>query len=121
MYGITSTELKWFFSYLKGRKQVKFHQETSEFCDIACGVPQGWVPGPILFLSFINDISNFAVEACVLNMYADEVIIHTSATSKDELECRLQVCIDNISNWYSMTKLYINSSWPGGLAKMGHF
>ena len=69
------------------------------FCDITCGVPQGSVPGPSFFLSFINDISSFAVEACVLNMYADGVIIYTSATSKDELECRLQVCIDNISNW----------------------
>ena len=109
MYGITSTELKWFSSYLSGRKQVvKFHQETSEFCDIKCGVPQGSVLGPILFLLFINDISNFAVEGCVLNMYADYVIIYTSATSKNELECRLQVCIDNIYNWYSMNKLYIN-------------
>ena len=111
MYGITSTELKWFSSYLSGRKQVvKFHQETSEFCDITCGVPQGSVLGPILFLLFINDISNFAVEGCVLNMYADEVIIYTSATSNDELECRLQVCIDNISNCYSMNKLCINKN-----------
>ena len=109
MYGITSTELKWFSSYLSGRKLVvKFHQETSEFCDITCCVPQGSVLGPILFLLFINDISNFAVESCVLNMYADDVIIYTSATSKDELECRLQACIDNISNWYSMNKLCIN-------------
>ena len=60
------------------------------------------------FFLFINDISNFAVEACVLNMYADDVIIYTSATSKDELECRLQVCIDDISNWYSLKKLCIN-------------
>ena len=49
-------------------------------------------------------MSSFAVEACVLNIYADDVIIYTSETSKDELECRLQVCIDNISNWYSMNK-----------------
>ena len=42
--------------------------------------------GPVLFLLFINDISNFTVEGCVLNMYADDVIIYTSATSKDELE-----------------------------------
>ena len=109
MYGITSTEIKWFSSYLRGRKQVvKFHLKTSEFCDITCGIPQGSVPGPILFLLlFINDISNFAVEACVLNMYADDVIIYTLATSKDELECRLQVCIDNISNWYGLNKLCI--------------
>ena len=111
MYGITSTELKWFSSYLRGRKHVvKFHQETSEFCDITCGVPQGSVPGPILFLLSINDISNFAVEACVLNMYGDDVIMYTSATSKDELECRLQVCVDNISNWYSMNKLCTNKN-----------
>ena len=59
---------------MRGRKQVvKFHQETSQFCDITCGVPQGSVLGPILFLLFINDISNFAVEACVLNMYADDL------------------------------------------------
>ena len=98
MYGITSTE-----------QIVKFHQETSEFCYITCGVPQGSVPGPIFFLLFINDISSFAVEACVLNMHADDVIIYTSETSKDELECRLQGCIDNISNWYSMNKLYVDN------------
>ena len=109
MYGITSTELKWFFSYLRRHKQVvKFHQETSAFCDITCGVPQGSVPDPILFLLFINDISNFAVEGCVLNMYADDVIIYTSATSNDELECRLQVC--NISNCYGMNKLFIDKN-----------
>ena len=96
MYGITSNELKWLSSYLRGRKQVvKFHQETSEFCDITCGVPQGSFSGPMLFLLFINDISNFAVEACVLAC---------------ELECRLQVCIDNISNLYSMNKLCVDKT-----------
>ena len=45
-------------------------------------------------------------------MYADDVIIYTSATSKDELECRLQVCVYNISKWYSMNKLCINEKKP---------
>ena len=41
-------------------------------------------------------------------MYAADVIFYTSATSKDELEQRLQVCIYIISNWYSMNKLCVN-------------
>ena len=56
MYGITSSELTWLSSYFRGRKQVvKFHLETSGFCYITCGVPQGSVPGPIFvyYLSMI--------------------------------------------------------------------
>ena len=41
-------------------------------------------------------------------MYADDVIVCTSATSTHELECKLQSCIDSISNWYDMNKLCIN-------------
>ena len=41
-------------------------------------------------------------------MYADDVIIYASATSKEELEYRLQVCIDNISNWYIVNKLCVD-------------
>ena len=109
MYGFTGTEIKWFSSYLNGRRQVvNFNNETSESCEISCGVPQGSVLGPILFLLFINDISNFTVEGCVLNMYADDVIIYTSAVSTHELEHKLQSCIDNISKWYNMNKLCVN-------------
>ena len=109
MYGIIGTELHWFSSYLNGRTQfVNFDNETSESCEIICGVPQGSVLGPISFLLFINDISNFAVEGCVSNMYADDVIIYTSAISTHELECNLQSCIDSISNWYGMNKICIN-------------
>ena len=61
-------------------------------------------------LYIVPTYSAIAVEGCVLNMYADDVIIYTSTTSKDELECRLQVCIDNISNWYNMNKLCINKN-----------
>ena len=94
---------------MDGCKQfVNFNNETSESCEITCGVPKGSVLGPILFLLFINDISNFALEGCVLNMYVDEVIICTSAMSMHELECMLQSCMDSISSWYGMNKLCIN-------------
>ena len=41
-------------------------------------------------------------------MYADDVIIYTSAMLTHELECKLQSCIDSIFNWYDMNKLCIN-------------
>ena len=45
-------------------------------------------------------------------MYADDVIIYTFAMSTHELECKLQSCIDNISNWYGMNKLCIDKKKP---------
>ena len=80
MYGITGNELNWFSTYLKNRKQiVYFQQDCSDFQEVYSGVPQGSVLGPLLFLLFINDVSNFTTEGCVLNMYADDGIIYTSA------------------------------------------
>ena len=119
MYGITGTELDCFSSYRNGSKQfVNFDNETFESCEITCGVPQGssfiWsLLGPILFLLFINEIANFAVEGCVLNIYADDVIIYTSAVATHEPECKLQSCIDSIPNWYDKNKLCIDKKKYG--------
>ena len=72
------------------------------------GVPQGSVLGPLLFLLFINDVSNFTTEGWFLNMYADDVIIYTFAPTSDELQKKLQLCVDNVHHWYHMNRLIIN-------------
>ena len=41
-------------------------------------------------------------------MYADDVIIYTSATISDGLQMKLQLCVDNVHQWYTMNRLTVN-------------
>ena len=79
---------------------VYYQKDYSDFQVVYSGFPQGSVLGPLLFLVFIDDVSNLTTEGCVLNMYADDVIIYTSAPTSDELQNKLQLCVDNVHHWY---------------------
>ena len=78
--------LDWFQSYLSDHKQyVDINGKSSELLDITCGVPQGSVLGPLLFLIYINDLPNISK---ILNfyLYADDTNIYYDSSSLDKLE-----------------------------------
>ena len=58
-YGIQGTSLDWFKSYLTNRTQrCSVNGCLSDFTTLKCGVPQGTILGPLLFLVYINHLPN---------------------------------------------------------------
>ena len=72
--GVVSVE--WFRSYLSDRTQmVNVNNTSSDFQKITCGVPQGSILGPLLFLCYVNDMSMSISGECKLMLYADNSAI----------------------------------------------
>ena len=55
-------------------------------------------------------LSKFTTDGCVLNMHADDIIIYTSAGTNDDLQLKLQRCVDNTYQWYVKNNLTMNKN-----------
>ena len=71
-YGIRGISNCWFKSYLSNHKEfVSINGYDSGLAEINCGVPQGSVLGPLLFLLYINDL-NQAIKICKVHCFSND-------------------------------------------------
>ena len=100
--------LKWFETYLSERKQYVFcNGYKSDVASISCGVPQGSVLGPLLFLLYINDLPNIS---CKLKffLFADDTNIYYESTDLKELEKTVNQELKLLSQWLNVNRLALN-------------
>ena len=103
--GVKSVE--WFYSYLTGRKQVvDINGHVSEPCNITCGVPQGSILGPLLFLCYVNDMKISV--SCQLLLYADDSILIVSHKDEKVISNELGKELESCNNWMIDNKLSLH-------------
>ncbi|MBM3206904.1 MAG: reverse transcriptase family protein, partial [Candidatus Staskawiczbacteria bacterium] len=106
--GVRGIVLDWIKSYLERRKQyVTYNKKNSDLLDVVCGVPQGSVLGPLLFILYINDISAVS-QKLKLVLFADDTNIFYSASSPEKLLDVLHREMNNIKMWFDTNKLSLN-------------
>ena len=106
-YGIRDTANEWFQNYLFQREQfVSINGVESDKLRITCGVPQGSVLGPFLFLIFINDLPN-ATDFLTL-LFADDTTFQLSNTDIDFLYEKTNSELEKASVWFKANKLTLN-------------
>ena len=99
-----------FSSYLSNRKQfVRVNDVNSNLDDITCGVPQGSVLGPLLFLLYINDLANCCPEV-LFRIFADDTGIFFHSNDLSTLISMAKKTIQEICKWFASNKLTLNVS-----------
>ena len=107
-YGFRGIVKKWFCSYLNERKQfVSIGNAISNYKQISCGVPQGSVLGPLLFLLYINDFNNSSNQLD-FHLFADDSNLFYAHKSLSELETTVNNELQEVFSWLCANKLSLN-------------
>lgn len=110
-YKCNSTFMKLMESYLKNRTQVtSVNGKVSESGFVTCGVPQGSILGPLLFLIFINDLP-LALSGSIssIDLYADDTTIYDTQTDLHILKSNLQDALLSLQHWCKQNGMKLNT------------
>ena len=82
-------------------------KQSSSASSLNCGIPQGSIISPLLFLIYINDLPN-CLNVGSPRMYADDTNVTFSAATIPDLECQINSDLKYIDRWLKANKLSLN-------------
>ena len=86
---------------------MKIGDSTSNVLPVEFDTAQGTVLGPLIFVSYFNDIIS-QIDKCKVSMFADYCVIYQSGNSWDIIQSELQSDLDNIVRWTEQNFLTLN-------------
>lgn len=109
-YGIRGIALQWFKSYLSSRMQfVKYKENSSHKQLLTCGVPQGSVLGPLLFIIYTNDLA-YSLNKTKSIQFADDTTLYSTHKTISELYKNVNEDLEILHDWFKANKLSLNVS-----------
>ena len=109
-YGIRGNLNKWFENYLADRSQyVLFNGKTYDIRNVNCGVPQGSILGPLLFILYIIDFSNVS-DILFYVLFADDTNVFLNGKDINIIINTMQLELSKLYNWLLAYKLTMNIS-----------
>ena len=108
LYGLEEPSMDLLSSYLANRTQLcSVNGVLSGPKPISCGIPQGSILGPLLFLVYINDLPR-SLEYSSPRMFADDTTLTVSGKSMQEVEGAINHDLANVKRWLCSNKLSLN-------------
>ena len=108
-YGIVGHALNWFKDYLSNRQQyTSFNNSESSVMSISCGVPQGSILGPLLFLIYVNDIKS-VIKFGTPVLFADDTNILYFDKILSDISNKINKELIEVSAWFIANKLSVNT------------
>ena len=107
--GVPPIYVKWLYRFLSNRQaRVRYDGTLGKSKQIKQGLPQGSVLAPLLFLFYINNLADILPDYNINALFADDVSILASATTKEEATRKAQAAVDIVVKWSREWKLNLN-------------